>query len=109
MGTDTQRLARMIALRERGWSAQAAGVAALAVMPFDDYPVPERAFEKAVRKRVRVLRKQIRNESEVETAAHATQALRDYRELAFTHGESHYKTRFDITLGIEDSDGATHE
>ena len=99
---DASRAALALKLAEDGASREDIWPIVMAVHPFDFSPVPQRAYEKAVRKRLRECAKQQRQMHGCpfhERAAAARSVLADYRALAFQHGEVYYQTRFDEFIG----------
>lgn len=100
MSVDTHRLAFIMDAERRGWSDDAASLAALAIHPLDDAPVPTRRYEKAVRKQSRQVARSLKRASEGEALALARDALEQYRRLAVELGESHYQNRYDKALGL---------
>jgi hypothetical protein len=80
---------------ERGCDSSVADRAALAMMPFEDYIAPSRAFEKGARKVARKFSKASRRASSpAEIDSLAREALRCMRELAVEHGDGYYARQY---------------
>lgn len=102
---DVHRMALALTLHEDyGLSHDVAAKAALALHPLDDSPVPSRRFEKEVRKASRRLGKALRKmKGEPHNAEEMViQTLASYKQLAESHGESHYINRYDKALEPSD-------
>lgn len=100
MGTEERRLAMYLYFQEtRGFSRQAAGRVALAMMPLDDDWQPGRRFEKAARKLSRRFSKAAKRAAPEEADRLAITTLEQMRALAVEHGEHYYSSRYDRALG----------
>lgn len=96
------------AVAKSGWSETTAAAASLAVHPLDDDPEASPAFAKKVNRLARRTRKDLRRVPEVAAQRSSVAALRAYRDLAATHRETHYMTRYDqVLMAVLDHHEAT--
>jgi hypothetical protein len=102
MGSDTHRIAELLAADDKGWSQETAGLVALALHPFDDRPVPMRAYEKSVRKMAKQNARGFRGACDADANKLARSLVRGYRAEALRLGEPYYGRRYDRPLGLED-------
>jgi len=84
MNADAMRFACTFEKVSSGWKAEIASPVCWALVPFDDYPVPPRKLEKAIRKRCKELAKSL-NDSRQDHAKSlelTIQAAVDYVKIA---------------------------
>lgn len=94
MGTETFRIAAVISMRDNGWDAHWASLAAIVLYPLDDQPAVSRPFEKMIRKASRRAAKLLRRKSQVESEVTIAAVLLSYLELAEAAQEAYYIQRF---------------
>ncbi len=84
VSTQAFRFAFCFDKASHGWIAETCGPVSWALYPFDDYPVPPRQLEKAVRKRCKEFAKSLKSASnnEASSVSLAIQTASDYVQLA---------------------------
>lgn len=84
MSSQTFRFAFCFDKASHGWIAETCGPVSWALYPFDDYPVPPRQLEKAIRKRCKEFGKSLKSASNNEalSVTLAIQTASDYVQLA---------------------------
>jgi hypothetical protein len=84
INTQSFRFAFCLDKASHGWKAETCGPVSWALYPFDDYPVPPRQLEKAIRKRCKEFAKGLKNVNNNEAASVtlAIQTAADYVQLA---------------------------
>jgi hypothetical protein len=84
IGTQAFRFAFCFDKASHGWIAETCGPVSWALYPFDDYPVPPRQLEKAIRKRCKEFAKGLKNvnNSEAVSINLAIQTAADYIQIA---------------------------
>jgi len=90
--SEAQRSAFVMDLISRNWSPEGAAAVAWALMPFDDFPVPQRSLEKKIRKRCQELALELRGvlDNEVRSLAAALSATREYLQIARKKNEVYF-------------------
>lgn len=96
----TMRMAAIMSFTEKkGCTPEQASIAAFALHPLDNAPVPGRRFEKEARRLSRAFAKKSRSLQGESLAQEARTTLLAIKDLARTHGEDHYIDRYDKALG----------
>jgi hypothetical protein len=92
MNTDAMRFACTFERISSGWKAEVAGPVCWALIPFDDYPVPPRKLEKAVRKRCKELAKRLKasRQDQVTSLKLTIEAAHDYVKMASEHEDQYF-------------------
>ena len=96
MSSEEFRFAFCFDRASRGWIAETSGPVAWALFPFDDYPVPPRQFENAIRKRCNefAVRLKSANSDESLSIALTIRVASDYVQLAREFGIQHFVEQF---------------